>query len=134
MLTASRSRWLGLALLGIASGLAAVALLGPVGLGVIRWRISDLVRNQLVGLDAISLVLVAPLAAIAGTLTLRGRALGPVLGLPPAFYVAYMVPQYVLRPEYLHLDGNNRGGDGRDGGARPRARGHRRAALRPAAP
>jgi hypothetical protein len=51
--------------------------------------------------------LVAPLAALAGVLTLRGHALGPVLALGPATYVAYMVPQYVLGPDYVNLTGNN---------------------------
>lgn len=87
--------------------LAAVALLGPLATGVIDWRISGLVRNQLLGLDAVSLLVVAPLAVVAGVLVLRGRPLGAALGLPPAFYVAYMVPQYVLGPDYLGLDGNN---------------------------
>jgi hypothetical protein len=101
------SRWLGGALLALAAGLAALALLGPLAAGAIEWRISPLVRNQLLGLDAVSLALVAPLAACAGALTLRGNPLGPLLGLPVAFYVAYMVPQYVLGPDYLRIDGNN---------------------------
>jgi hypothetical protein len=87
--------------------LAAVALLGPLVTGVIGWRISGLVRNQLLGLDAVSLLVVAPLAMASGVLVLRGRALGAVLALPAAFYVAYMVPQYVVGPDYLRLDGNN---------------------------
>ena len=79
-----------------------------------RWRpassttgCTDLIQSQLIGLDAVSLALVGPLAALAGVLTLRGHALGPVLALGPTAYVAYMVPQYVLGPDYLNLAGNN---------------------------
>jgi hypothetical protein len=103
---AARS-WLGAALLALAAGVAALSLLGPLVSDVIDYRITDLILSQLVGLDAVSLVLVAPLAALAGVLTLRGHALGPVLALGPAAYVAYMVPQYVLGPDYLNQTGNN---------------------------
>ena len=99
--------WLGAALLALAAGVAALSLLGPLVSGVIDYRITDLILSQLIGLDAVSLVLVAPLAALAGVLTLRGHALGPVLALGPAAYVAYMVPQYVLGPDYLNQTGNN---------------------------
>jgi hypothetical protein len=101
------ARWTGAGLLALAAALAAIAVLGPLVTGAIEWRISDLVRNQLLGLDAVSLVLVAPLAAAAGVLAWRGSPLGMVLGLPPAFYAAYMLPQYVLGPDYGHLAGNN---------------------------
>jgi hypothetical protein len=99
--------WLGAALLALAVGVATLSLLGPLVSGVIDYRITDLILNQLIGLDAVSLALVAPLAALAGVLTLRGHALGPVLALGPATYVAYMVPQYVLGPDYLNQTGNN---------------------------
>jgi len=103
---AARS-WLGAALLALAACVAVLSLLGPLVTGVIDYRISDLILSQLIGLDAFSLALVAPLAAVAGVLTLHGHALGPVLALGPAAYVAYMVPQYVLGPDYLNLAGNN---------------------------
>jgi hypothetical protein len=82
--------WLGAALLALGAGVAALSLLGPLMSAVIDYRITDLVLSQLVGLDAVSLALVAPLAALAGVLTLRGHALGPVLALGPATYVAYL--------------------------------------------
>ena len=99
--------WMGAALLALAACVAALSLLGPLVSGVIDYRITDLVLSQLIGLDAVSLALIAPLAALAGVLTMRGHALGPVLALGSAAYVAYMVPQYVLGPDYLNLVGNN---------------------------
>lgn len=101
------TRGLGAGLLALAALLATVSVLGPLVLGIIDWRISGLVHNQLLGLDAVSLAIVAPLAAVAGVLCLRDRPIGPVLGVGPAAYAAYMVPQYVLGPDYLHVAGNN---------------------------
>jgi hypothetical protein len=99
--------WLGVALLTLAAGVAALSLLGPLVTGAINYRISDLILSQLIGLDAVSLVLVAPLATLAGVLTLGRHPLGPVLALGPTVYVAYMTPQYILGPDYLNLTGNN---------------------------
>lgn len=99
--------WLGAALLALAAGVAALSLLGPLATGVIDYRITDTILSQLIGLDAVSLALVAPVAALAGVLVLRGHPLGAVLALGPAAYGAYMVPQYVFGPDYLNLAGNN---------------------------
>jgi hypothetical protein len=106
-MSGAHRRLLGGALLGLAAALALVAVLGPLVAGAIDWRIGGAPYSQLLGLDAVSLVLVAPLAVIAGVLTLRGRPLGPVLGIGPASYAAYMAPQYVLGPDYLGRPGNN---------------------------
>lgn len=87
--------------------LALNSVLGPLGLDVIRYRFSDALVAQGIGLDAVSLVLVAPLSVVAGVLTLRRRPLGPSLGLAVGAYVAYMAVQYVVGPEYLRIPGNN---------------------------
>lgn len=88
-------------------GLAANSLLGPLATGVIRYRFSDSLLYQGIGLDFVSLVVVAPLAVAAGVLTLRRRLLGPALGLGIGAYAAYMAIQYVVGPEYGTLPGNN---------------------------
>ena len=49
-----------------------------------------------------TVLLVAPAAALAGILSLRGHPAGPLLALGPAAYAAYMFVQYVLGPEYDH--------------------------------
>jgi hypothetical protein len=105
--TRTADRWTGAALIGLAVGLSSLAVLGPLVTGVIRWRISPLVHDQLLGLDAVSLVVVAPLAGTAGVRALRRDPLGRLLGFGPAAYVAYMVPQYVVGPDYLGASGNN---------------------------
>ena len=102
-----RSRMLGVTLLALAGCLVALSALGPLIGDVIEWRISATIRNQLYGLDAVSLLVVAPTAVVAGLAALRGGRAGPLLGFGPAAYTAYMVPQYVLGPDYAHQAGNN---------------------------
>jgi hypothetical protein len=94
-------------LLALATALAALSLLGPLVTGAIQWRIRPTILDQLYGLDALALVVVAPLAVVSGVLALRRRPLGALLGFGPAAYVVYMVPQYVLGPDYAHLPGDN---------------------------
>lgn len=100
-------RLLSASLSALGIGLAANALLGPLALGVIRYRFSDSLIYQGVGLDFVSLVVVAPMAAAAAVSARRGRASGPALGLGIGAYTAYMAVQYVVGPEYLELPGNN---------------------------
>jgi len=94
-------------LLALAAGLAAVALLGPLATGVVDYRVTETLRNQTIGLDAISLFLVTPLAVGAALLVRRGRVAGYALALPVGAYTSYMFAQYVLGPDYIHLAGNN---------------------------
>src|SRR3954447_18364744 len=103
----SRPRWLGVCLLAPAASLTALSVLGPLIAGVIHWRIRPTILSQLYGVDAVSLMLVAPLAAVAGALSRRGRPLGALLGVGPAAYAVYMVPQYLLGPDYAHVAGDN---------------------------
>jgi hypothetical protein len=94
-------------LFGLGAGLAANALLGPLGLEVIRYRFSTTLTNQGIGLDAVALFGVAPLSVFAGIMVLRGHRAGAVLAFVPAAFTAYMAPQYAVGPEYLSLPGNN---------------------------
>jgi hypothetical protein len=103
----ARSRWLGACLLALAALFAALSVLGPLVSGIIHWRIRPTILSQLYGLDAVSLAAVAPLTAMAGALSLLGRPLGALLGIGPAAYGVYMVPQYVLGPDYAHVAGDN---------------------------
>ena len=96
---------LGLAALGF--GLAAVALLGPLASGLVDYRVSETLRNQTIGLDAVSLFVVAPLALAAAVLVARGHPAGLAAALGIGPYVAYMFLQYVLGPDYVGLPGNN---------------------------
>jgi hypothetical protein len=101
------ARPLAFGLVVIALGLAAVALVGPLMSGVIDYRVSETLKNQTVGLDAVSLFVVAPLAFVAAGLVLRGRVVGFALALGIGAYTSYMFTQYILGPDYGHLAGNN---------------------------
>jgi hypothetical protein len=95
------------ALVGIAAGLVAVALLGPLTGGPIEYHVSETLRNQTIGLDATSLLVVAPLAVAAAVLARRGHVAGPALALGVGAYTAYMFVQYIVGPEYLARPGDN---------------------------
>lgn len=88
-------RTVGVGLLALALGLAANSLIGPALLDVVDYPISDTLRNETIGLELVSLVLVAPWSVVAGVLVLRGRRAGAVLAMAPAAYVAYMFVQYL---------------------------------------
>lgn len=102
-----RRRGLALGSVTLAAALAANSLLGPLVAGVIRYRFSETLVHQGVGLDFVSLAFVAPILAVAAVLAWRGHAAAPVLALGPAAYSAYMAVQYVVGPEYTALPGNN---------------------------
>lgn len=99
-MTARADRWLGGALVLLALALAANSLLGPLVAGVVTYPFSRTLFLQTVGLEAVSLVLVAPWAFIAGMLHLRGDDRAPLLAVPPSAYTAYMFVQYVVGPQY----------------------------------
>jgi hypothetical protein len=101
------SRWLAVVLFAIALGLAAVALMGPLVTRLVDYRVTETLRNQTIGLDAVSLLVVTPLALLAAFLVLRGHVAGPVIALGIGAYTAYMFLQYILGPDYAHLRGNN---------------------------
>jgi hypothetical protein len=86
---------LGVGLLALAAGLVLNTLVGPALLDLVDYPISDTLRNETIGLELMSLVLVAPWAVTAGVLVLRGRPVGAVLAMAPAAYVAYMFVQYL---------------------------------------
>lgn len=98
---------LALGLFVLAALLAANSILGPFLAGVIEYHYSETINNQGIGLDAVALILVAPVAVAAGVLVLRGPTAGPLLAFAPATFAAYMMPQYVIGPQYLDLPGNN---------------------------
>lgn len=104
-MNANRLTGFGLLLLGI--GVAASAILGPLVFGVIEFRVSHSMENQLLGGEIISLVAVAPLALLAGILWLRGHPLAPALTVGPASYAVYTYIQFIAGPEYGRYAGNN---------------------------
>ena len=85
--------------------MVANSLLGPLGIDAVGYPVSESVRNQTIGLEAVSLFLVAPLCVLAGILVLRGHIAGPLVAFGPAAYTTYMFLQYVVGPEYRYYPG-----------------------------
>lgn len=100
-------RLLGHALLLVAVLLGANSVLGPLATGVIRYRFSETLINQGIGLDAVALFAAVPVAVTAALLVRRRHPLGALLAFVPGTFAVYMAPQYVVGPEYLVLAGNN---------------------------
>ena len=90
----------GILLLAMSGALLVNSVLGPLGLDAIDYDVSESLRNQLVGLEVVTVVLVVPWSAVAGIRALRGRPDAPLLAFGPAAYTLYMFVQYVLGPEY----------------------------------
>lgn len=99
-------RWLPPALVALAACLALIAVLGPLVSGAVDYRYSASMLAQAVGLDAFALAVVVPLAVGVAVLAARGHPAAPLLALVPAGFALYMLPQYVIGPEYLVRDGN----------------------------
>ena len=98
--SAAFTRLLGWGLLALAAALAVNSILGPFAAGVVEYPVSETLGNQTIGLDAASLLVVAPILCALGLLALRGHTATPVLSLGPAGYVAYMFVQYVAGPDH----------------------------------
>ena len=102
-----QTRALAAGLAAIGAGLATVALLGPLATGLIDYRVTETLRNQTIGLDAVSLFVVTPLAVLAAVLVLRRHVAGLTLAVSVGAYTTYMFLQYILGPDYASLPGNN---------------------------
>lgn len=80
--TASRLLGVGLVLLGTA--VAAVAVLGPLVSGVLRYRTSPTSLHQIIGGDAAALAVVAPATVAVGVLAIRGHPAATTRTPPPS--------------------------------------------------
>jgi hypothetical protein len=82
-------RELSRSLVVLAAALAANSVLGPLVTDTIRYRYGRAMINA------------------AAVLVGRGHRAGPVLAFAPATFAIYMMPQYVIGPDYIGLPGNN---------------------------
>lgn len=88
-------------LLALAASLAVNSVLGPLVAGVVTYPFSETLVNQTIGLEAVSLLVVAPWSVVAAVAIHRGHPAGPVLGMAPSAYAVYMFLQYIVGPEYV---------------------------------
>jgi hypothetical protein len=93
-------RSFGVLLLVLAGALLVNAALGPLGADLVSYPIAPTLRNQMVGLEVVTVALVAPWCAYAGVRALRDDRGSALLAFGPAAYTLYMFVQYVLGPEY----------------------------------
>lgn len=95
------------ALVLLAAIIGTNSVLGPLLTGVIEYHYGDSMTYQGMGLDAVALGFVVPVALAAAWLVHRERLAGPVIAFLPGVFAAYMAPQYIIGPDYLGLPGNN---------------------------
>ncbi len=90
----------------LGAGMALTSLLGPLGLGLMRYRTSPTTLNQLLGSDAAALYVIAPLAVVAAVLVLRRHPAGALLASGVGVFALYTYAQVIIGQEYLRLPGN----------------------------
>ncbi len=96
-----------IAMLALAAALAAAAILGPLALGLIDWRVSANSLNQTYGADGAALVLLAPAAAVAAWLWWSGRRVAAPLAFGVGLASLYYGVASVLGADYVQYEGNN---------------------------
>lgn len=104
--TASRVRWVAVALILLGVAIVTCVVLGPLVLDLMVYRVSQSARRQVIGVDATGLLVVAPSSIAIGVAVLRGRRNLLPLGLAPAVFAAYTYSQLFVGNEYLHRPGN----------------------------
>jgi hypothetical protein len=107
METTGSHRGLASVLVLLSLGIAAAAILGPLVTDVIRFHLVDDVINQVMGGDAVALVVVAPVTAASAWFMWRGHPAAPVVTLAPAGYAMYTYPQLALGGEFATEPGNS---------------------------
>jgi hypothetical protein len=102
-----KQRLVGVGLIALGAGMAVNAILGPLVLRVMRFHNSASGINQLIGGEAVSLVVVAPLSVAAGALWLRGQKVAASLALAPSLYALYTYTTEVIGAQYRRFPGNS---------------------------
>lgn len=90
----------------VALGIIVAGILGPLILGVIKFRLPELLVNQYIGGEVVTLILAAPALIAAGVLWRRDDPLAPVLSIGPAAYTVYTFITAIAGQEYALYDGN----------------------------
>lgn len=90
----------------LAVGILIAGALGPLGLGIIRFHVTELVENQYLGGEIVTLAIAAPALVAAGILWRRLDPLAPVIAIGPAIYTVYTFITVILGQEYGRLPGN----------------------------
>jgi hypothetical protein len=92
---------LALSLILLAVGIAANSILGPFVSGVVTYPFSESVKNMTIGLDTVSLVIVAPIGVLATSYIYRGKQIGFIAALSISAYTMYTFVQFIMGPQYI---------------------------------
>lgn len=96
-----------IALVLLAGLVALNVVLGPLGLGILHWRVSAISLNQTYGADGAALLLIVPAALFAARLWHTARRVSAPLALGTALATLYYAIASALGPDYVRYDGNN---------------------------
>jgi hypothetical protein len=96
-----KNKQLALSLILLAIGIAANSILGPFVSGVVTYPFSESVRNMTIGLDAVSLILVAPIGVLAARYVYLGKQAGFIAALSLSAYAMYTFVQLIMGPQYI---------------------------------
>jgi hypothetical protein len=94
-------RWLALSLILLAVGIAANSILGPFVSGIVTYPFSDSVQNMTIGLDTVSLILVAPFGVLAARYVYLGKQTGYIAAISLSAYTMYTFVQFIMGPQYI---------------------------------
>jgi hypothetical protein len=81
--TGDHTGLLGAGFIALGIGLAVNSLIGPFAFGIVDYPLSETLHNQTIGLDAASLLLVAPVSLAIGIMVQRGHPAVPYVGSAP---------------------------------------------------
>jgi len=95
------NRWLAWSLLLLAIGIASNSIVGPFISGIVKYPFSDSIRNMTIGLDAVSLIFVVPLAVFAAVYVYQGKQVGYIAAISPSVYAMYTFVQFIIGPQYI---------------------------------
>ena len=99
--------WPPIALAALGMALIAAAVLGPLVLGAIEWRVSPNGLNQTYGADGAALLLLAPASLAAAWFWRRGHPVAAPLAFGVGLAALYYAVASVLGADYVQYDGNN---------------------------
>ncbi len=93
--------------MALALGVGATSVLGPIVSGVIDYHVSQDMLNQVIGADAVALVLVAPATMALAILALLRHPASLVLAPGPALFAMYLYGQLAIGQEFDRYPGNS---------------------------
>lgn len=94
--------FIGITALATGIGLAAMASLGPLWLGIIQYRTSPSAIYQFIGQDMVNLFIMAPICIIGGLLRLLGRQSAKYLLILTPPYLIYTILSFGMGMEWSH--------------------------------